>query len=159
MLKTQNLVFCLIATIAISLSASVSASEESVQGRGLNESEALGTAQRWALLVSEADTVGLDELLLSNYMHIHATALVESKDKFIEALKTGARKYDPIKIEETTIRIFGNAAVITGRFALKATTRDRVIESVNRFSLLIVKSQRGIQVASFQATLIPQPKQ
>lgn len=158
MLIIQNLVLCLIAVLAISLPVSVNASAENAQGMGLNESEALNTAQRWALLVSEADVNGLDELLLHDYMHIHATALVESKEKFVEALKTGARKYDPIKIEEANVRIFGNTAVITGKFALKATTRDRVIESVNRFSLVIIRSQRGLQVASFQATLIPPSK-
>lgn len=159
MLKIQNFILCLFAVIAISFPLSVSASSEKAQSMSLNESEALNTAQLWASLVSEADTNGLEKLLLNNYMHIHATALVESKDKFVEALKTGARKYDPIKIEEANVRIFGNTAVVTGKFALKATTRDRVIESINRFSLLIINSQSGIQVASFQATLIPPPKQ
>jgi hypothetical protein len=91
-------------------------------------------------------------------MHVHATALVESKAKFIEALQTGARKYDPIKIEDSNVREFGDAAVISGKFVLKATTRDRVIEGVNRFLLLVVRTPNGLQVASFQATAIPQPK-
>jgi hypothetical protein len=158
MMKAQKFVLLMIAAIVVSLSASVGAQDGSARAMGLDESEALKTAQRWALLVSEADIGGLNELLLNNYMHIHATALVESKDKFIEALKTGARKYDPIKIEDSNVRIFGDSAVVTGKFALKATTRERVIESVNRFGLLLIKTQRGIQVASFQATLIPQPK-
>ena len=158
MLKIQNFVLCLFAVIAISFPLSAGASSEKAQIMSLTESEALNTAHLWASLVSESDTNALDKLLLNNYMHIHATALVESKDKFVEALKTGARKYDPIKIEETNVRNFGNTAVVTGKFALKATTRDKVIESINRFSLLIIQSQSGIQVASFQATLIPPPK-
>ena len=158
MLKIQNFVLCLFAVIAISFPLSAGASSEKAQIMSLTESEALNTTHLWASLVSESDTNALDKLLLNNYMHIHATALVESKDKFVEALKTGARKYDPIKIEETNVRNFGNTAVVTGKFALKATTRDKVIESINRFSLLIIQSKSGIQVASFQATLIPPPK-
>ena len=122
------------------------------------ESDALDVAQQWASLVSQADTVGLERLLNDKYMHIHSTALVESKSQFIEAFKNGSRKYDPIKIEEAKARIFDNCAVVTGKFNLKVFARGKMIEGVNRFGLVIVKTKQGIQVASFQATAIPQPK-
>jgi hypothetical protein len=122
------------------------------------EYDALGTAQQWASLVSQADTVGLERLLDDKYIHIHATALVESKAQFIEAFKNGSRKYDPIKIEEAKARIFDNSAVVTGKFNLKVFARGKTIEGVNRFGLVIVKTKQGIRVASFQATAIPQPK-
>jgi ketosteroid isomerase-like protein len=124
----------------------------------LSESEALGTVEKWASVVGQADLAGLAELLHNDYMHVHATALVESKSKFIEALQTGARKYDPIKIEDATVRVFGDSAIVTGKFALKATTRDRVIEGVNRFSLTVVRTPKGLQVAHFQATAMPPAK-
>jgi len=122
------------------------------------ESDALDAAQQWASLVSQADTVGLEGLLDDKYMHIHSTAFVESKSQFIEAFKNGSRKYDPIKIEEAKARIFDNTAVVTGKFNLKVFARGKTIEGVNRFGLVIVKTKQGIQVASFQATAIPQPK-
>jgi len=121
-------------------------------------SDALDVAQQWASLVSQADTAGLERLLDDKYMHIHSTALVESKSQFIEAFKNGSRKYDPIKIEEAKARIFDNCAVVTGKFNLKVFARGKMIEGVNRFGLVIVKTKQGIQVASFQATAIPQPK-
>jgi ketosteroid isomerase-like protein len=131
---------------------------ESARVGTLSNSEALSTAERWATVVGQADIAGLNELLHADYVHVHATALVESKAKFIEALQTGARKYDPIKIEDSNVRVFGDSAVISGKFVLKATTRDRVIESVNRFVLLVINTPNGLQVATFQATAIPQPK-
>jgi hypothetical protein len=70
----------------------------------------------------------------------------------------GARKYDPIKIENLNVRVFGACAVVSGKLVLKATTRDRVIEGVSRFVLLVVNTPNGLQVATFQATAIPQPK-
>ena len=115
-------------------SAVAGAQAESVKVPALNTSAALNTAERWATVVGQADIAGLNELLHADYVHVHATALVESKSKFIEALQTGARKYDPIKIEDTNVRIFGDSAVISGKFALKATTRDRVVEGVNRLA-------------------------
>ena len=124
----------------------------------LSKSDVMNAAERWASVVGQADVAGLNELLHTDYVHVHATALVESKLKFIEALQTGARKYDPIKIEDSNVRVFGDSGVVSGKFVLKATTRDRVIEGVNRFVLVVVNTPNGLQVATFQATAIPQPK-
>jgi hypothetical protein len=121
----------------------------------LSDVEALNTANLWASLVSKADIPGLEGLLNDRYIHIHATALVESKTQFIEALKTGARKYDPIKIEEASSRLFGNFAIVIGKYNLKAYSRGRTVEGINRVSLLVVKTPVGLQVVSCQGTVIP----
>ena len=139
-------------------SAVTGAQADTARAGALNSSAALNTAERWATVVGQADIAGLNELLHADYVHVHATALVESKAKFIEALQTGARRYDPIKIKDSNVRVFSDSAVISGKFVLKATTRDRVIEGVNRFMLLVVNTPSGLQVATFQATAIPQPK-
>ena len=129
---------------------------QTVMQGALTNPEALAISERWATAVGQADTAELNKLLHSDYLHIHATALVESKAKFIEALQTGARKYDPIRIEESNVRVFGDTAVITGKFVLRATIRDRIIEGVNRFTLVVANTPSGVQVATFQATAIPQ---
>lgn len=123
-----------------------------------SESEALNMAQEWATLVGQANVVELEKLLNDKYVHIHATALVESKAQFLEAFKNGSRRYDPIKLEEVNVRIFGSSAVVTGKFNLKAFVREKTLEGINRFGLILVKTSSGQQVASFQATPIPQQK-
>ncbi len=160
-MKTRNISLTytiLITALVLSLSCIAwGAGLDSTSGV-ISEFEALSTAQSWALALGKPDIAGLDELLHDEYMHIHATSMVESKAKFIDALKEGARKYDPFTIEDSKVRVFGNSAVVTGKFLLKATMREKVIERVNRFGLVIVRTPRGIKVASFQATSIPQEK-
>lgn len=124
----------------------------------ISEADALSTTQEWASLVSQANVSELEKILDDKYIHIHGTALVESKAQFLEAFKNGSRKYDPIKIEDINVRVFGSSAVVTGKFNLKAVVRGKAIEGVNRFGLVLVKTQNGQQVVSFQATAIPQPK-
>lgn len=151
---------CTILLTAVLLSLSCIAWGGSTAGMpgGISESEALNTAQKWSLALGRTDIAGLDEILHDDYMHIHATSMVESKAKFIGALKEGARKYAPFTIEDSRVRVFGDSAVVTGKFMLKATMRERVIERVNMFSLVMVKTPGGIKIASFQATSIPQEK-
>jgi len=158
-MKVQKLVLLiLMVTIFSVFGAGARAQEKPAGSDYVGESEAMNIAQKWASLVGQADIVGLEQLLSENYMHIHGTALVESKSQFIEAFKNGARRYDPIKIEEAKVRVFDNAAVVTGKFNLKAFVRGKIIEGVNRFGMVLVKTKQGIQVVSFQATAIPQQK-
>ena len=158
-MRVQRFVLMMIVATILSFSGVSIAQEKTSSVGAIGESEALNMAQQWALLVSQADIAGIEQLLSDRYVHIHGTALVESKGQFVEALKNGTRKYDPIKIEEANVRVFGDSAVVTGKFDLKAYTRGKTIESINRFGLLLVKTQSGLQVASFQATAIPpQPK-
>ena len=124
----------------------------------VSEADALNTANLWASLASKGDISGLETLLNERYIHIHGTALMETKAQYIDALKTGARKYDPIRIEEASARVFGDFAIVTGKFNLKAFARGRTVEAINRFSMVIIKTPSGLQVVSFQGTFVPQQK-
>ena len=148
----------LIVTMLSVFGGGVGAQEKSSCADAFGESEVMNTAQQWASLVSQADIVGLEQLLSDNYMHIHSTALVESKSQFIDAFKNGSRKYDTIKIDEAKARVFDNTAVVTGKFNLKAFARGKIIEGVNRFGMVLVKTKEGIHVVSYQSTAIPQQK-
>lgn len=123
----------------------------------LTQQAALDAARQWADAVGKADAAGLETLLADDYVHVHATALVEDKRRFIDALKSGTRKYDPIVLEETGARTHGDTALVGARFKLRAFTQGRTIEGVNRVTLVFVSTPGGIKAVSFQATPIPNP--
>lgn len=157
--RTHRSVSLMLIVLMLSVFSGLTRAQNTTSGMAtFTESDALNMAQRWASLVSQANAAELEKLLDEKYVHIHATALVESKAQFLEAFKNGSRKYEPIKIEDTTVRVFGSSAVVTGRFNLKALVRGKTIEGVNRFGLVLVKTQSGERVVSFQATAIPQQK-
>lgn len=132
-----------------------SLSQETAPLKSFTESEALNLVQQWAAMVGTADFKGLDKLLNDRYIHIHGTGLVESKRQFLEAFINGVRRYDPIHIEDTTVRLFGDTAIVTGKFKLRAHVKAKIIEGVNRFSLTIAQTNAGKQIVSFQATAAP----
>ena len=123
-----------------------------------SENEVSGMMKKWSEAMGTADVKTLQTLLDDRYIHIHGTSLVESKSQFLEAFSNGSRKYDPITIEDQKIRVFHQAALVNGHFKLKAYTKDRTLEGVNRFTLVMTKTPQGIKIISFQATAIPQPK-
>ncbi len=158
-MKPQRLFTMLIVAMMFSVFLGVAYAQEKASDSPMfSESDAQKIALEWASLVGQGNVPELENLLNDKYMHIHGTALVESKTQFLEAFKNGSRKYDPIKIEDMNIRVFGNSAVVTGKFNLKAFVRGKTIEGVNRFGLVLTITEKGKQVVSFQATAIPQQK-
>jgi hypothetical protein len=125
-----------------------------VQAESLSAATAEACAHQWASCVGQAQADGLSKILDDSYQHIHGTGLVENKEEFLGALRSGARKYEPIQLEEVKTRLFGDCAVVTGKFALKVLIKGKIMEGVNRFSFVVVETPQGPKIVSFQATAI-----
>jgi hypothetical protein len=126
----------------------------SVKAESLSAASAEGCAHQWASCVGQAQADGLNKILDDSYQHIHGTGLVENKEEFLGALRSGARKYEPIQLEDVKTRLFGECAVVTGKFALKVSIKGKMMEGVNRFSFVVVQTPQGPKIVSFQATAI-----
>ena len=126
----------------------------SVKAESLSAATAKGCAQQWASCVGQGQADELAKILDDSYQHIHGTGLVENREEFLEALRSGARKYESIQLEEVKTRLFGDCAVVTGKFALKVSIKGKLMEGVNRFSFVVVQTRQGPKIVSFQATAI-----
>ena len=126
----------------------------SVRAEALSAATAEECAQQWASYVGHGQADELAKILDDSYQHTHGTGLVESREEFLAALRSGARKYEPIQLEEVKMRLFGDCAVVTGKFALKVSIKGKIMEGVNRFSFVVVQTSQGPKIVSFQATAI-----
>ena len=126
----------------------------SVKAESFSAATAEGCAQQWASCVGQGQADELAKILDDSYQHIHGTGLVENKEEFLGALRSGARKYEPIQLEDVKTRLFGECAVVTGKFALKVSIKGKIMEGVNRFSFVVVQTPQGPKIVSFQATAI-----
>jgi len=126
----------------------------SVKAESLSASNAEGCAQQWAIYVGQGKADELAKILEDSYQHTHGTGLVENREDFLGALRSGARKYEPIQLEDVKTRLFGECAVVTGKFALKVSIKGKMMEGVNRFSFVVVQALQGPKIVSFQATAI-----
>ena len=126
----------------------------SVKAEALSAATAEECSQQWASRVGQGRADELAKIMDDSYQHIHGTGLVESREEFLGALRSGARKYEPIQLEEVKTRLFGDCAVVTGKFALKVSIKGKIMEGVNRFSFVVVQTSQGPKIVSFQATAI-----
>lgn len=119
------------------------------------DTKILGLAESWAEGVGSNNPHRLDEVLDADYEHIHGTGLQESRSQFLEALQSGARKYEPIRLEDVRVRAWDDFALVTGKFSLKVEARGKGIEGVNRFCMTMIERPAGWKILQFQATALP----
>ncbi len=110
--------------------------------------------QRYAAQLQQ-DFDALDRLLADDLVYIHSNALVDSKQSFIESLRSGSVKYLSMKRSDVRVRTFGCVAVITGlaNYDVHFNGKDLSVEL--RFHSLWTRRDGRLQFGSWQSTRTP----
>lgn len=99
-----------------------------------------------------------DRLLADNWVNINPDGSVTTKARLMELLKDGSFKIMSIDNDEVTVRVYDDAAVVTGRSTSKrAGQGSEVITRQVRFTRVYARSKGRWQVVSAHNTLIKQP--
>ena len=104
------------------------------------------------------DIAANDRLLADNWMNINPDGSITTKAKLMELLKDGSFKIMSIENDEVMVRVYGDAAVVTGRSTTKrAGQGSEVVARQVRFSRVYAMSKGQWQVVSAHNTLIAKP--
>jgi ketosteroid isomerase-like protein len=99
-----------------------------------------------------------DRLLADNWVNINPDGSVTTKAKLMELLKDGSFRIMSIENDEVMVRVYGDAAIVTGRSTSKrAGQGSEVITRQVRFTRAYAKSKGRWQVVSAHNTFITQP--
>ena len=107
--------------------------------------------RREALLRS--NTTALDEIFADDYIVTNQSGQVQTKAQMMSALKSGALKFESVVEDDVSVRVYGRAAVVTGRATSKHEGRDT---TQVRFTRVYVKRQGRWQAVAYQVTRIGQ---
>lgn len=103
-----------------------------------------------ALLAGDTDT--LDALFTDDVIYLHSTGVIDSKQVYLDGLKSGKTKYLQIDYQPAEYRVGNGFALILGKVAMQL-----LIEGVEKeVRALIISSWRfesnGWRMMSWQAT-------
>ena len=106
---------------------------------------------RFAAAIS-ADVAALGELLAPELSYVHSGGNLETKDEYIEAIRSGKYKYKKIDLEGVRVREYGDTAVVTGKATIDLTSSGNEVHSVIRFLDVWVKRAGKWQMVAWQST-------
>lgn len=104
-----------------------------------------------------ADVAALQSLLADDLTYTHSSGKLDGKTQVIDALQSGASRYQSIVPSNVQVRVFGTAAVLTGLAAVKVTTNGQALDLSLRFTSVYVQRDGRWQFAAWQSTRVAQP--
>lgn len=109
---------------------------------------------RYAAQMSN-DFAAMDRLIANDLVYIHSSALVDTKQTYIESMRTGAVKYRVMRRSDVVVRTFGCVATLTGNGNFDVTVNDKEMTVELRFHAIWAKRDGKVQFISWQATRLP----
>ncbi len=104
--------------------------------------------------VVKDDTQAMDALLADDWVTIGPDGSVQSKAECIKDHKAGIVDFEAIDPQETKVRVYGDAAVVSGRYHVKLTLSGHKIDDRVRVTEVYVKQGGKWRCVSTQVTSI-----
>lgn len=111
---------------------------------------------KWSTAVVNPDQYTLDLLLAPSFVDITANGDVETRDEYVAFLfaKGGDEPYSMLQ-RVTSVRLFGDTAVINGTYALKISVDGMPKAEQGVFTHVFLKTPAGWRCVNSQQTNIP----
>jgi hypothetical protein len=100
------------------------------------------------------DAVTLDRLSSNDYTFINQRGELRTKTEILNGFKSGSFNYDAREISDLEVRVYGEAAVVTGRAKQKGVENSKDYSGDNRFTRVYVKQNGHWVSVALQVTLV-----
>jgi ketosteroid isomerase-like protein len=95
----------------------------------------------WATAELRGDTVFLERALADTFIGIGPRGFMLAKDQWLARHESQALRYDSFQWDDAWVRVYGDAAVVTGRETVKGKYEDHDLQDQFRTTLVFVKQQ------------------
>ena len=118
------------------------------------EQAVLTLEQQWEDALLKSDTAALDKLYDPTIVYTHSSGKVDTKASYIEAIKSGASKYQAMKRDEIKVNVYGRAAVVTCHWDVHVLAKGNKIDMNARYIHVYVQQRDGWKMVAHQSTRI-----
>lgn len=103
-----------------------------------------------------ADMPALDRIFSDDWIVVDEDAQVRDKKAEFEPYKTGEEKVTAGRLDDMSVRLFGEAAVVIGRYMFKGSFQGKPFDIKGRFTDVWARRNGRWQIVSGQNTAIPE---
>ena len=121
------------------------------------EQEVARLADAWATAELRGDTASLERTLADDFIGVGPLGFMLTKQEWLARHQSGDLKYDALDLDEVTVRVYGEAAIVIGRQTQSAAYRGNPIKAELRTTLVLVHQQGQWRLASLHLSPIGQP--
>jgi ketosteroid isomerase-like protein len=122
------------------------------QGATSIQQELVSLANAFSDAQVKKDRAAMERITADDYSFIHSNGSVLNKTREIAETMAGDMKWTGFKQDELNVRIYGDAAVVTGRETLEGAAKGYA-SGARRFTEIFVKRAGRWQLVGGQSTL------
>ncbi len=106
-----------------------------------------------ALVTGDADV--LDRLTTSDFTYVHSSATLDTREFFLDAFRSGRRKYTNYSVEGVEARTYPGTVVMGGLAHIRLNPRGEEMKIETRFISVWVEQAGTWKMAAWHSTRIP----
>lgn len=110
--------------------------------------------EKWDASNLKGDVAGLDSIFADRFISTNPEGKVRTKAEVIAQVKSGEIKYQTSKAEDLKIMLYGDAAVISGRWRGKFVEKGKTTDTTERFTDFFVRINGQWKCVASQASPI-----
>ncbi len=104
--------------------------------------------------VVRRDTAFVDRVWAEEFVYTGVRGEVKTKADILAELRAGDLQFEVLKFDDIRVRVYGDAAVVTGRATTKGRSKQGEISGEFRYSRVYVNRCGAWQLVAFQGTPI-----
>jgi ketosteroid isomerase-like protein len=95
--------------------------------------------EKWDAAAVKGDVATLGQIFADTFISTSTEGVVRTKADMINEIKSGEVKYESSKVEDLKVWVYGNAAVVNGKWSGKVIEQGKPVESAERFTDMFIK--------------------
>lgn len=131
----------------------------SVEVSANTEKEVEAVRQEYDKAAVSQDAATFDRLASDDYTLTQPDGKVVTKAEMIAMAKSGDVKVEKGQSDNVKIRLYGNTALVTGRWTEKSTNKGKPFAGTMQYTTVYVKKNGKWQIVSDHGTMIAAPNQ
>lgn len=153
-MKNVFLAFALIIAAVAAAQTDKETKKTRASSSGNVDQQLIQAEKEWAQAIVKGDEATVARLEADDITTVQDDGSVTTKKDDLANLKSGDTKYTAIDESDFQVRVYGNAAVVTGRYTAKGTTKGKEFENAGRFTDTWVKRNARWEAVASQDTLV-----
>ncbi len=121
------------------------------------DQEVARLADAWAAAELRGDTAVLERTLADDFIGVGPLGFMLTKQEWLARHQSGALTYGSLDVDEVKVRVYDEAAVVTGRQVQNAAYRGNSVQAQLRASLVFVHQHGQWRLAHLHLSPIGEP--
>ncbi len=109
------------------------------------------------MAIVKADIAFLERVLHEDYIHLRPRGPAEDRAQYLENRKTGRVDFESLVADEIKVRVYGDAAIVTGRSIAKGKDQQGAFDDQRLWTRVFLRRDGRWQVVHYQGTPIQKP--